>query len=81
MIRMIIVGIIAGALASWLVPVNERFNLWMKMALGICGAIVAGFLGSLTGLYSTENAPAGIIASTVGAVIILFGLRMLTPRR
>ena len=48
----------------------------VTMALGIAGALVAGFLGRLVGFYGPGD-PAGIVMSIVGAILLLFAYRRL----
>jgi uncharacterized membrane protein YeaQ/YmgE (transglycosylase-associated protein family) len=53
----------------------------ITMLLGIAGAVLAGFLGRATGLYHAGDAGPGIIASIIGAVLILAVYRMVARRR
>jgi uncharacterized membrane protein YeaQ/YmgE (transglycosylase-associated protein family) len=43
----------------------------VTIALGIGGALVAGFLGRLLGWYGAGE-PAGFVMATLGAVLLLF---------
>lgn len=67
----IIVGAIAGSVARWLSPSpkNPRGFL-LTIVLGIIGSEVATFIGRAVGWYGPEQG-AGIIASIVGALIVL----------
>jgi uncharacterized membrane protein YeaQ/YmgE (transglycosylase-associated protein family) len=53
----------------------------VTMLLGVAGSIVAGLLGSALGIYRAGAAGPGIIASIVGAVILLAGYRAIVGRR
>jgi len=77
---MIVIGLIVGALAKLFMPGRDGGGILMTIVLGIAGALVAGFLGRALGLYAHGQAP-GIIASIVGAMILLFIYRMARPRR
>ena len=66
----IIVGLIVGALAKLFMPGRDGGGIIMTIVLGIAGAFLAGFLGRALGWYQ-NNQGAGIIASIVGAMLIL----------
>ncbi|MCV5264084.1 GlsB/YeaQ/YmgE family stress response membrane protein, partial [Escherichia coli] len=48
-ISWIILGLIAGALAKWLMPGKDGGGWIATMLLGIAGAFVGGFLGGILG--------------------------------
>ncbi|ACL59803.1 GlsB/YeaQ/YmgE family stress response membrane protein [Methylobacterium nodulans] len=67
----IIIGFIAGVIAKLIMPGrNEPSGFILTTILGIVGAFVATFLGQAVGWYG-PNQGAGLIASVVGAVIVL----------
>lgn len=71
-ISWIILGLIAGALAKWLMPGKDGGGWIMTIVLGIAGAFVGGFLGSFVGLGSTDGLNIGsIITATAGAFLLL----------
>ena len=76
----IIVGLIVGALAKLIMPGRDGGNIVMTILLGIAGAVVATFLGHAAGWYR-EGQSAGILASIVGAIILLFIYRAVRGRR
>lgn len=76
----IIVGLIVGAIAKLIMPGRDGGNILMTILLGIAGSLLAGFLGRAMGLYQ-EGQGAGIIASIVGAIILLFIYRAFRGRR
>ena len=72
-ISWIILGLVAGALARWLMPGEDKMGWIMTMILGIAGAFAGGFIGSFVGLGSVSGFNfATIITATVGAFILLF---------
>lgn len=72
-ISWIILGLIAGALAKWLMPGNDGGGWITTMFLGIAGAFVGGFLGSFLGQGGATGINVGsIITATLGAFVILF---------
>ncbi|WP_298959876.1 GlsB/YeaQ/YmgE family stress response membrane protein [uncultured Methylobacterium sp.] len=67
----IIIGFIAGVIAKFIMPgPNEPSGFILTTILGIVGAFVATFLGQAVGWYG-PNQGAGLIASVVGAIIVL----------
>jgi uncharacterized membrane protein YeaQ/YmgE (transglycosylase-associated protein family) len=71
-IWMIIIGFIAGLIARVLSPgPNEPKGFILTTVLGIVGAFVATFIGQSIGWYRLDQG-AGLIAATVGALVVLF---------
>jgi len=77
---MLIVGLVVGAVAKLLMPGPDPGGMIITILLGIAGSIVAGFLGRSLGWYG-EGAPAGFIASVVGAILLLAVYRALSGSR
>ena len=69
-ISTIIVGFIVGVLAKLLHPGKDNLGFIMTSLLGIAGAFLAGLIGQTMGWYEVGQ-PAGWIASTLAAVVIL----------
>ena len=67
----IFIGLIVGVLARLLKPGKDNMGIILTILLGIAGAVIAGFVGRLTGWYA-EGQAAGFIASTLGAIVLLF---------
>ena len=69
----IVFGLIAGALAKFIMPGDDPGGIIVTMLLGIVGAVVGGFLGSLLlGVgVSGFNLPSLLVA-IVGALLVLF---------
>jgi uncharacterized membrane protein YeaQ/YmgE (transglycosylase-associated protein family) len=77
----IIIGFVAGLIAKFIMPGrNEPSGFILTTILGIIGAFVATYLGQAIGWYRADEG-AGLIASVVGAVIILFIYGMIAGRR
>ena len=66
----IIIGLIAGALAKFVMPGDDPGGFIITILLGIAGAIVGGFLASLIGIGGGGFIWTTIIA-TIGAIILL----------
>ena len=72
MIRVIIIGFVAGILARLLSPgPNNPSGFILTTVLGIVGAFLATFIGQAIGHYGPEQG-AGLITATIGALIVLF---------
>lgn len=80
MIWAIIVGLIVGIIAKFLMPGKDPGGFIITIILGILGSTVATWLGHKMGMYG-EGEPAGFIASVLGAMLLLFIYRMIVGRR
>ena len=70
-----IIGLIVGALAKLFMPGKDPGGIWITMALGIAGSIVATYLGQLIGWYQAGQS-AGFIMSIAGAILLLIIYRV-----
>ena len=76
----IIVGLVAGVLASFVV--GGGFGLIGDIIIGIIGAFVGGWIFRQLGVTSPFGGLAGtIFVAFIGAVVLLFLLRVLRGRR
>jgi uncharacterized membrane protein YeaQ/YmgE (transglycosylase-associated protein family) len=76
-ISWIFLGLIAGALAKFLVPGKDPGGFFITILIGIVGAILGGFLGSFMGLGRVESFDlGGIVIATLGAIILLVLYRL-----
>lgn len=66
----ILVGMIAGFLAGWLVK-GSGFGWIFNLILGIIGSFFGNWLFSLLDINLGEGIIGTIITSTIGAVVIL----------
>lgn len=73
-------GLIVGVVAKLIMPGRDPGGFIVTIALGIVGALVAGFLGRALGWYGPDE-PAGFLMSVVGAILLLAIYRMLSPGR
>jgi uncharacterized membrane protein YeaQ/YmgE (transglycosylase-associated protein family) len=71
LIWMALIGLVAGALAKWIMPGKDPGGWFITMLLGIAGAVIAGFLGRIVGWYEPGQG-AGLIASVLGAILVLW---------
>jgi uncharacterized membrane protein YeaQ/YmgE (transglycosylase-associated protein family) len=77
---MLLIGLIVGAIAKFLMPGKDPGGCLITMLIGIVGALIAGFLGRSLGWYA-EGEPVGFLASVVGAIVLLLLYRLLTKGR
>lgn len=77
----IVLGLVAGVLAKWIMPGRDPGGFIVTIILGIVGALVGGFIsvklgfGDVTGF----NLPSILIA-VLGAMLLLFLYRMVKSR-
>jgi uncharacterized membrane protein YeaQ/YmgE (transglycosylase-associated protein family) len=76
----ILIGLVAGLIAKAIMPGRDPAGCLITIALGIGGALLAGFLGQQLGWYE-QGEGAGFIAAIVGALILLFVYRLVAGRR
>jgi uncharacterized membrane protein YeaQ/YmgE (transglycosylase-associated protein family) len=76
----LIVGLVVGAIAKLVMPGKDPGGIIITMLLGIAGSFIAGMLGHALGWYAVGDGP-GIIASVIGAVILLAIYRFAIGRR
>ena len=66
----ILVGLIVGAIARFVLPGEQKMGWIMTILLGIGGSLLAGFVGQALGWY-TVGETAGWVMSGLGAVVLL----------
>ncbi len=76
----ILIGLVAGIIAKAIMPGRDPAGCLVTIALGIGGALLAGFCGQQLGWYEAGEG-AGFIAAIVGALILLFVYRLVAGRR
>jgi uncharacterized membrane protein YeaQ/YmgE (transglycosylase-associated protein family) len=81
-VALIVVGLVAGALAKWVMPGPDPGGIMITILIGIVGAFVGGFLvqwlfggPKLTGFSITS-----VLVATLGAIILLAVYRLITRR-
>lgn len=73
----IILGLLAGAIARWILPGEERGGWFGAIILGILGAIVGGWIAHRTGFLSAPEpgvwipTPKSVLSASVGSIVLL----------
>ena len=75
----IIIGLVAGAIARWIMPGADPMGWLGTMVLGIVGSLVGGTILNLVTGGGMELSAAGIVGSILGALLVLFVWRRMRP--
>jgi uncharacterized membrane protein YeaQ/YmgE (transglycosylase-associated protein family) len=68
----LVVGLIVGAIAKFLMPGNDPGGWIMTIVLGIAGSFVGNLIAGALGMAG----PVGWIGSILGAMLLLFVYRL-----
>ena len=71
-IATLVVGLLVGAIAKFLMPGPDPGGWIMTIVLGIAGSLVGSFVAGLLGMAQ----PVGWIGSILGAMLLLFIYRL-----
>lgn len=72
----IVLGLVVGILAKWIMPGRDPGGVIITILLGIAGALVGGFIGSVLGLGGVTGFNLGsLVLAIVGALLLLWGYR------
>lgn len=80
MIWALVIGLIVGAVAKFIMPGKDPGGIIVTMLIGVVGAVLAQWIGLSVGWYAQNEAP-GFLASVIGAVILLAIFRAMTSGR
>jgi uncharacterized membrane protein YeaQ/YmgE (transglycosylase-associated protein family) len=72
----LIIGLVVGAVAKFLMPGKDPGGIWITMIIGIAGSILATYIGQAIGWYQAGQG-AGFIMSVVGAIVLLLIYRII----
>ncbi len=72
----IILGLVAGCLARWILPGQERGGWISALVLGIAGALLGGWLARQAGFLAPRSSDwlptlRSLVSATAGAIILL----------
>lgn len=81
-ISWILLGLVAGALAKFIMPGKDPGGCLVTIVLGVIGAMVGGFLGTFVGLGKIESFDlGGIFIATMGAIVVLVVWRLIQKKK
>jgi uncharacterized membrane protein YeaQ/YmgE (transglycosylase-associated protein family) len=77
-ISWIILGLIAGLIAKWIMPGPDPGGIFITIAIGIIGAVIGGFIATRLGYGGVDGINLGsLFVAVLGSIILLFGYRMI----
>ena len=83
-VSLLILGLLAGALAKWLLPGDDPGGVLATMLIGVVGALLGGFLAGA--LFGAD--PLGVffelstwVTAVAGSIVLLLLYRVITRRR
>jgi uncharacterized membrane protein YeaQ/YmgE (transglycosylase-associated protein family) len=81
-VALIVVGLIAGALAKWVMPGPDPGGIVITILIGIAGAFVGSFIVQTLfgGPGVTSISLVSILVATLGAIVLLALYRLITRR-
>jgi uncharacterized membrane protein YeaQ/YmgE (transglycosylase-associated protein family) len=80
-VALIVIGLIAGVLAKWVMPGPDPGGIIVTILIGIAGAFVGGFIVQLFGgPRITQIGLGSILIETLGAIVLLVIYRLITRR-
>lgn len=78
----ILLGLVAGAIAKFIMPGKDPGGFFVTILIGIAGAILGGFVGSFIGLGKIESFDlGGLFIATAGAILLLIIYRVVKKSR
>jgi uncharacterized membrane protein YeaQ/YmgE (transglycosylase-associated protein family) len=72
----VLIGLCAGWLAGQVVK-GGGFGVVGDIIVGVVGSLLGGYLFSLLGVSTGGGLIGSLIVATIGAVVLLFGLRLI----
>jgi uncharacterized membrane protein YeaQ/YmgE (transglycosylase-associated protein family) len=83
-VSLLILGLLAGALAKWLLPGDDPGGVLVTMLIGVVGALLGGFLAGalfgadpLSGFFELST----WVTAVAGSIVLLLLYRIITRRR
>ncbi len=81
-ISWIILGLVAGALAKWILPGKDPGGIIVTIVVGIIGAIVGGYIGTLLGFGEVTGFNfRSLIIAIIGSIVLLLIYRVVMRRK
>ena len=81
-IAWIVLGLIAGAIAKFIMPGRDPGGIFVTIIIGIVGAVIGGAIGNTLGVGDVTGFNLwSIVLAVVGAMVLLLVYRMVAGRR
>jgi len=77
----IIMGLIVGALAKFLMPGEDPGGIFVTIVIGIAGGFIGGFVGARMGWGTVSGFNLGSIALATGGALVLLIIYRLVKRQ
>lgn len=77
----LLVGLVVGAIARFIMPGRDPAGLLITSLLGVAGSVVVWVAGRAIGWYDADGAGPSFIASILGALSVLAIYRTVSGRR
>ncbi len=78
----IVLGLVVGVLAKWLMPGKDPGGFWLTIAIGIAGALVGGFLATQLGFGKVTGFDLrSLVIAVGGAMLLLLGHRLFIKKK
>lgn len=75
----IVFGLIAGALAKWIMPGDDPGGCIITMVIGIVGAVIGGWIATMFGMGGISGFDfRSLLVAVLGAVLLLWVYRLVT---
>lgn len=76
----LLVGLLAGVIASWIMPGGANGCIWNTL-LGLIGGLIGGWVFSLLGISSGGGFWGQLVVAVIGAVILIAIYNAITRRK
>ncbi|MEO1232857.1 MAG: GlsB/YeaQ/YmgE family stress response membrane protein [Myxococcota bacterium] len=75
----LILGLVAGALAKFIMPGKDPGGMFVTIGIGIAGSFLGGYLGGLLGIATQTGGLSlpSIGTAVAGALVLLAGYRVI----
>lgn len=73
----IIMGLIAGALAKWILPGEDPGGFFVTILIGVAGGMLGGYIGTSLGVGTVSGFNLmSLLLAIGGAMLLLFAFRL-----
>ena len=77
----ILLGLVAGSVARWIMPGPDRLGVFATMLLGVAGAVLGGLVGAAVGSSGVIGFDVrSFLTAIIGSLAVLFCYRTFSMR-